>query len=1083
MSVLTKLSVGLVLAVMLVAVLGVASLFALQRSVHDVRMVAHTYEVLAKLDEVLSLLKDVEAGQRGYLLTGEDRYLEPYETAVAILSVHQTELRTLTKDNARQQQRLDALEPLIARRVETARSLVAIRRDQGFAAAQKELQKAAGFNLMDQIRQKVRDFAAEEDRLLAERTAASQRAIGLTIAVICVGNVCSLALVGWSAWTVRRDARRRDHAERLVKKQTRTLESILANMDEGVVVADEAGHFLHWNPAAERILGIGAADVGIDQWSAHYGIFLADGAQPCPPQDLPLARAIRGESPTDVELVVRNQNVPEGIWISVTGRPMRDNHGAPRGGLVVFRDVSERRRAEQDLRESRRNLLNLNQALVRRLGDSAQAAEAQTERPAAERGVASESRLQALEDTGLMDSPPEPAYDRLTHLAAEVLKAPVALISLVDDRRQFFKSSVGLPEPWASRRETPLTHSFCQHVVNEQQPLVVGDAAKDPRVADNRAVPDLGVTAYLGVPLTNYDGHILGSLCVIDSQPRQWSKHDVDMLTDLSLSVMAEIELRRHATRWDSAMAALLETQERLNLATEAGQIGTWDVNVRTGEIIGSPINERMLGLTDGRHLHQLSDWWDCLHPDDRSRVAEEFAAAMRAAAEFDTGYRVVWPSGRTTRWLTSRGTVLRDEAGHALRATGITLDVTNRMLVETKLNAAKDAAEAANRTKSEFLANMSHELRTPLNSVIGFSNILIKNKAGNQREQDLTYLGRILDNGKHLLGLINTVLDLSKVEAGRTELELSEVQLSALVPETVRELEGRVLGREVQLLTRLPTHLGPLHADGGKLKQVLINLIGNALKFTEQGSVTAAVVADDQGKPLRIDVIDTGIGIPADKLQTVFEAFRQAEAGTERKYGGTGLGLTISKALCELMGYQLVVSSTVGVGSTFSILLVPNAAAPAASPAADVSHLGANGAPRSGEGEIIPELRDKLVLVIDDEADSRVLLTQALVSFGCRVVTAHGGEEGLRKAKEVRPDLVTLDLMMPEMSGREVLRQLRADAVTAEVPVLIVSIVASDNRNLQWSVDSNGSRVDFLDKPLSPESLAEALRRVLTSH
>jgi len=1069
----TKMSTAVVLAVLLVLLLGVAALAALRRAVSDTHLVTHTRAVLAQLEDVVSLVKDIEASQRGYLITGDDRYLEPYEAALTALASQQAALRQLTWDSPRQQQRLDRLEPLVAQRIRVAQAVVALRREQGFAAAQDRIRQAVGLRLMEEIRQTVRAFTAEEEQLLAERTADLEDTIRLTTAAIIAGNVASLLLLGWAGWTVRRDAVRRDDAEKLVKKQARTLESILANMDEGVVVADEAGRFLHWNPAAERILGLGAAEVAFDDWGAYYGVFLPDGVQPCPPADLPLARAIRGETPTDVELVVRNGQVPDGIWISVTGRPMRDNHGAPRGGLAVFRDITARKRAEQDLRESRRNLLNLNQALVRRLGSKTGPADNGAGPQRLSAGIASEARLQALADTGLMDSAPEPAYDRLTTLAAAVLKAPVALISLVDDHRQFFKSSVGLPEPWASRRETPLSHSFCQHVVAECQPLVVADARQTPLVADNLAVPELGVAAYLGVPLSNNDGHVLGSLCVIDTQPRQWSKQDLDVLADLGLAVMAEIELRRHASRWDSAMAALLETQERLNLATEAGQIGTWDVNVRTGEIIGSPLNLRMLGLHAGRPLHHLADWWDCLHPDDRERVASEFAAAVRDGTDFDTGYRVVRDAERT-RWLTSRGTVLRDEAGSALRATGVTLDVTSRMLAEARLQAAKEAAEAANRAKSEFLANMSHELRTPLNSVIGFSNILLKNKAANLRPQDLAYLGRILDNGKHLLGLINSVLDLAKVEAGRIELDLGGVHLDTLVRETVRELEGRVLGRDVQLLTELPAAIAMLEADGCKLKQVLINLIGNALKFTAQGSVTVAVAVDAQHRPLRIDVIDTGIGIPADKLATIFEAFRQAEAGTERKYGGTGLGLTISKALCQLMGYELTVASTVGRGSTFSIQLAPPPAAPP--PDAGAALLG-----RLSASDLVPDLYGKVVLVIDDEADARLLLTQALLSFGCRVVTAHGGEEGVRKAQDARPDLITLDLMMPEMSGREVLRQLRADPLTAAVPVLIVSIVASDHRNLEWSVEPNGSRVEFLDKPHTAERLIEALRRCLT--
>lgn len=235
----------------------------------------------------------------------------------------------------------------------------------------------------------------------------------------------------------------------------------------------------------------------------------------------------------------------------------------------------------------------------------------------------------------------------------------------------------------------------------------------------------------------------------------------------------------------------------------------------------------------------------------------------------------------------------------------------------------ARLTAETANRAKSDFLAGMSHELRTPLNSIIGFANVLFKNKGGHLQEQDLTYVGRIRDNGTHLLGLINDILDLSKIEAGKMEVASAPVRLDALVRDTVAQLGGRVVDGRVALRVELPSTLAPIETDDVRLKQVLINLVGNALKFTEQGSVTLRVDADPAtGVPSRIDVVDTGIGIPPDRLEVIFEAFRQAETGTTRKYGGTGLGLTISRSLCRLLGFRLSVQSEVGKGSIFSIHL-----------------------------------------------------------------------------------------------------------------------------------------------------------------
>jgi len=383
------------------------------------------------------------------------------------------------------------------------------------------------------------------------------------------------------------------------------------------------------------------------------------------------------------------------------------------------------------------------------------------------------------------------------------------------------------------------------------------------------------------------------------------------------------------------------------------------------------------------------------------------------------------------------------------------------------KLRAAHDEAMRATRAKSEFLARMSHELRTPLNSVIGFSNVLIKNKAANLLPKDLNYLERINQNGTHLLNLINQVLDLSKVEADKMTVSRSPVVVSELIHDIVGQLEGQTVATQVRLIADCPDDMAPITTDPDKLRQVIINLVGNALKFAEEGVVKVTVAVDAATRlPTHIAVTDTGPGIAPDKIATIFEAFEQVDGSATRGQGGTGLGLAISKSFCDLMGYTLEVDSQEGNGSTFRILLAHTEPPPEAVPEVLPAEAGADDAEPSAPARLT-------VLVIDDDLDARTLLTGQLEELGAEVITVGTGKEGLRLARQRRPDLITLDLMMPGMDGWEVLRRLKAEPNLSEVPVVIVSMSG---------VDQTGSllgALDCLTKPVTQEALATLLTRL----
>ncbi|OGH61028.1 MAG: hypothetical protein A3G34_17070 [Candidatus Lindowbacteria bacterium RIFCSPLOWO2_12_FULL_62_27] len=406
--------------------------------------------------------------------------------------------------------------------------------------------------------------------------------------------------------------------------------------------------------------------------------------------------------------------------------------------------------------------------------------------------------------------------------------------------------------------------------------------------------------------------------------------------------------------------------------------------------------------------------------------------------------------------------------------------DITERQRARKDILMARDAAVGANRAKSEFLANMSHELRAPLNSILGFANILLQNKTGSLQDPDLAFVDRIQENAVHLLNLINQVLDLSKVEAGQTDLEIEPLYLDVLVQETIQQMESRVLGRDIKLLTDLPPVLAPIETDAIKLKQILINLIGNAIKFTEKGSVTVRVMDDPETHhPVRIDVIDTGIGVPPDLQDAIFEPFQQGDRRTSLKYGGTGLGLSITRSLCQLMGYKISVESVRGKGSVFMVTI------PAESlrrtrpvdedtPSRSARKISLSRALPVEESVARSLFAGKCVLVIDDDPDSRLLLTHYFGDFGMRVISAGGGDHGIAMARQDRPDLITVDLMLPQKNGWQVMLDLQRDPVLRDIPVIVISTIADDN----WQAFND--KIDRLNKPVNREELFLVLRKNL---
>jgi adenylate cyclase len=376
------------------------------------------------------------------------------------------------------------------------------------------------------------------------------------------------------------------------------------------------------------------------------------------------------------------------------------------------------------------------------------------------------------------------------------------------------------------------------------------------------------------------------------------------------------------------------------------------------------------------------------------------------------------------------------------------------------RLEIARDEAMEASRTKSSFLANMSHELRTPLNAIIGLTELLCDNAPRFGTEKALEPLRRVLRAGRHLLNLINDILDLSKIEAGKMDLTLETMTIGPVVEEVVGTARPLAEQNKNALELDCPDGTGSVHADNMRLRQILLNLLSNACKFTKGGTVRLRVARAEEASQHWVDfaVSDTGIGMTEEQLGRLFQEFSQADASTTRQFGGTGLGLAISRRLCRLMGGDITVTSAPGEGSTFTVRLPAQAAA--LMPVAETTPAATSpAASQGGRGT---------VLVIDDDATARELIATYLAGEGFAVETAASGVDGLKKVRELRPAAVTLDIMMPDVDGWTVLAALKGDPALADIPVVIVTIVDEQRRGIALGA------AGYLTKPIDRERLIE---------
>jgi PAS domain S-box-containing protein len=641
--------------------------------------------------------------------------------------------------------------------------------------------------------------------------------------------------------------------------------------------------------------------------------------------------------------------------------------------------------------------------------------------PAASPPTNESQRLAALYGLRLLDSPPDERFDRITRLAARLLNVPIAMVTLIDRDRQYNLSHHGI-----EIKEHARDRSFCAHAILDRRPLIVPDTQADKRFADNPYVTgDPKVRFYAGEPLTAPDGSVVGTLCVIDRQPRIPSDEDLQLLHDLAQ--LAQMELMPETAKSVFEIQKQAQTMVRLSegrfreIVDIPGKF-VWETDLKGNITYVSEQAAAVLGRTS-QELKGRS-FFASAAPEDAEAATAKFSSALEKRERFsDLEFRCQPREGELV-WLSVRGAPMYGLDGAMIGYRGFCVDVTERRTIQEELIAARDSAENANKSKSEFLANMSHEIRTPMNAVVGMTGLLLGTDLNVEQR---SYAQTIRQSADTLLTIISDILDFSKIESGKMELENHPFGLAVLAEESVDcvALQAAEKGLELyyQIDPRLPAGF---QGDITRLRQILANLLSNAVRFTSEGEISVQIqpTKNDAGEEcVLFSVWDTGIGIPADKLDRLFLSFSQVDASTTRKFGGTGLGLAISRKLAELMGGKIWVESEEGRGSGFHVAVPLKEAAP----------------PKP----LVPNaiLKGKSLLVVASHIGVRRMIQGLTQTWGMQVTLAGSSTEAMKKARAGQVfDAALIEDNLPDQSGKTLVQDLNRLRGAANIPCLLLT-------------------------------------------